>query len=263
MKCLLCVCAASPVGNSGLRPAAQLQKGGVMDVLGKSSAVSPATQLKTTGSVMDVLGGSAASKTTAKDDQKLPPLSSVFKTTSAGTWNCPTCMVQNKDAQLKCPCCETAKPGNKSTPVTEPQPSTSGLSSSSKLDSSKPSLSAMFKQTAGWSCPTCMVHNKDTQDKCPCCQEPKPGGSKPQTAAATSTAASAKIDSSKPSLASVFKSRGGWSCPTCMVQNDDSLSKCPCCETSRPGAAPVVSGASSASQNNQVSTMFRSKENSK
>ncbi|XP_069697921.1 nuclear pore complex protein Nup153 [Periplaneta americana] len=47
----------------------------------------------------------------------------------AGTWECPTCMIQNKDDVVKCAACETSKPGTESQSTTKfscPMPADAG-----------------------------------------------------------------------------------------------------------------------------------------
>lgn len=46
-----------------------------------------------------------------------PPLTSLFKK-AAGSWECPTCMINNKPEQAKCVACGTANPKPSSVPVT-------------------------------------------------------------------------------------------------------------------------------------------------
>ena len=48
-------------------------------------------------------------------------------------------------------------------------------------------LSQKFKPAEGsWECPTCMINNKSTDDKCVACATSRPG-SAPTTAATTTT----------------------------------------------------------------------------
>lgn len=57
------------------------------------------------------------------------------------------------------------------------KPSTTKIDSSSadssKLTTTDPPLSALFKST-GWSCDVCLVNNKSDAVKCIACQAPKP-----------------------------------------------------------------------------------------
>ena len=58
------------------------------------------------------------------------------------------------------------------------------------------------------------------------------------------------FSSAKP-LSELFKAASGWSCPTCMVQNEDKHDKCPCCETPNP-SAPASKSLSSASDDSKA-----------
>ena len=42
--------------------------------------------------------------------EKVIPLTELFKTASSKGWECPVCMVANKEGDLKCPCCNEPKP---------------------------------------------------------------------------------------------------------------------------------------------------------
>jgi hypothetical protein len=58
------------------------------------------------GSVMDILGGSKSQ--TSTPSTSAPPLSEIFKKTG---WSCEVCLINNKDADSKCVACQTPKPG--------------------------------------------------------------------------------------------------------------------------------------------------------
>lgn len=223
--------------------------GSVMDVLGganKSSTTSPfssntssvfaglqpATTLKT-GSVMDILGKKTENAPTvttasASPPSKLDPFMAKF-VKPAGTWECDTCMIQNKPEAIKCIACETPKPA--------PAPKPPKLSSSvSKPDE----LMAKFLKPAGaWECDTCMVQNKAESLKCCACETLKPGQSTvPPSAAAT--AVSQKVD---PLMAKFLKPAGSWECSVCMIQNKSSDRKCVACQTPNPNAPPEPTGS--------------------
>lgn len=135
-----------------------------------------------------------------------------FNAASNDSWECPTCMVNNKLEILKCVACSESKPGTENTEVLKPEVKLGGTNSSAKFSfgttdnssvsggfsfektaknvmpvvptfgtktesSVKPnSLFANFKPPEGsWSCPTCMVDNGVDLMKCAACTEPKPG----------------------------------------------------------------------------------------
>ena len=118
---------------SGVKPATALKRGSVMDVLGAKAEstqqlaigrVKAAPVLKQ-GSVMDILGKKdpvvhtseqSAPKLPTTEAISQPPLTSLFQK-PAGSWECPTCMINNKPELAKCAACETPKPAPKGTTV--------------------------------------------------------------------------------------------------------------------------------------------------
>ncbi|XP_072227222.1 nuclear pore complex protein Nup153 isoform X2 [Leuresthes tenuis] len=81
-----------------------------------------------------------------------------------GTWECDTCMVQNKAEDTKCVACTSAKPG------------TSADVSSSASSTPVFGLGDKFKKPEGaWDCDVCLVQNKAADVKCVACQAAKPG----------------------------------------------------------------------------------------
>ncbi|XP_066250779.1 nuclear pore complex protein Nup153 [Euwallacea similis] len=71
------------------------------------------------------------------------------------TWECPTCMIRNKNEDTKCVACEALKPGSQG----------SGFGS------------AFGIKNGEWECQVCMVRNKAEADKCQCCETRNPNGS--------------------------------------------------------------------------------------
>ncbi|KAM4539100.1 nuclear pore complex protein Nup153 isoform 2-T2 [Odontesthes bonariensis] len=81
-----------------------------------------------------------------------------------GTWECDTCLVQNKAEDTKCVACTSAKPG------------TSADVSSSASSAPVFGLGDKFKKPEGdWDCDVCLVQNKAADAKCVACQAAKPG----------------------------------------------------------------------------------------
>lgn len=169
---------------------------------------------------------------------------------AAGSWECTSCMLNNKARAVKCVACETAKPtaaktGNTGTDKQEidfkakfaaPKDSwecgTCMIRNKNELTkcaacetirpgtSSNEDLKLKFAAPSGsWECSTCMVQNKAVDLKCVACQESKPG---------SSSSDSLKLKFAAPS--------GSWECPTCMIQNKSGDVKCVACQTSKPGA---------------------------
>ena len=93
----------------------------------------------------------------------------------AGSWECGTCLVQNKPAEGKCVACGARKPGadTRSTKqVTSDRPAPA-------IKAALPPLQplAQFAPPKGsWECEVCMVNNTATDTKCVACATPKPGG---------------------------------------------------------------------------------------
>ncbi|XP_028254064.1 nuclear pore complex protein Nup153 isoform X2 [Parambassis ranga] len=85
-----------------------------------------------------------------------------FKTPE-GSWECDTCLVQNKAEDTKCVACTSAKPG---------------ASAGASLASTAPvfGLGDKFKKPEGaWECDVCLVQNKAADMQCVACQAAKPG----------------------------------------------------------------------------------------
>ncbi|KAJ2721077.1 E3 SUMO-protein ligase RanBP2 [Coemansia sp. Benny D115] len=98
-----------------------------------------------------------------------------------------------------------------------------------------------------WKCPTCMITNTSTASKCASCEESKPV---PKTAAKADAATASAV----PNLwaQSGFKvpaaKEGEWKCPTCMITNSSTASKCASCEEAKPnGKTDAPAAASSVS----------------
>ncbi|KAL7058205.1 hypothetical protein AAHC03_016873 [Spirometra sp. Aus1] len=101
-------------------------------------------------------------------------------------WDCPTCLVSNKDSLSECPCCQTKKPAvssGKKSPVTAapsfrfgefPSSQTAKAPTSNAPDSSNVNGHFGTSVASTWNCPTCLVTNKSTVDQCPCCQTKRP-----------------------------------------------------------------------------------------
>ncbi|KAI9137112.1 hypothetical protein BKA69DRAFT_1100021 [Paraphysoderma sedebokerense] len=195
-----------------------------------------------------------------------------FSLKKAG-WDCPSCMVNNKEDSVKCISCETDKPGSK--PATSTSTASGFLPPSSVNSASTvkaptttttPSTfnwgaSGFSMKKAGWECPSCMVNNKEDSVKCISCETDKPGATLSSTKSASTTAsnppptasATEPAPSSKSSAPSTFNwgasgfsmKKAGWECPACMVNNKEDSIKCVSCETDKPGSEKAPSTFSS------------------
>ncbi|XP_073678133.1 nuclear pore complex protein Nup153 isoform X2 [Garra rufa] len=225
------------------KPAKVLKQGSVLDILKGPGFASPSQNsvdkpLLSTSTSSAPLSGFG--------DKFRPP---------AGSWNCGTCLLQNKSSDKKCVACLA------------PQPNTD---SASKLDS-KPteapaSISSLFAPPPGsWDCDTCLVRNKPDVVKCVACDTAKPGtGVKSRLtlpalseASSTLSATSSTSTTTTTSASSATgllgfgdkfkKPEGSWDCDVCMVQNKAQDVKCVACQSSKPGAvATAVSTPASA-----------------
>ncbi|XP_070492747.1 nuclear pore complex protein Nup153 isoform X2 [Chironomus tepperi] len=217
---------------------------------------------------------SKSNTSTIKEPSKAPPTDDLFKTLAAqqkkSQWDCTECFSKNDLDKEKCLCCETPKPGSK--PIT----TTTKKSSSSEFKFGMPAVASnnddLFKnlaaqqKKANWECSDCMTSNDVNKEKCACCEAPKPGskkapsqtsnfsfGVKPSTSDSSSKPqfsfgmpASTPVSSSIPTISKsvdpdfkklVEKQSANWECSACMTRNDQSKSKCICCEQAKPGSS--------------------------
>ncbi|XP_066848221.1 nuclear pore complex protein Nup153 isoform X5 [Anser cygnoides] len=168
-----------------------------------------------------------------------------FKTVP-GTWDCDTCLVQNKPEATKCIACETPKPGTGVMPaLTLPVVTDSSVtvtSSSSSTDTTATlGFGDKFKKAKGsWDCGICLVPNKTEDNKCVACQSEKPEGPTPVTsssASAFSAPSGEFLDLDK-----FKKPEGSWDCETCLVQNKAEATKCVACESAKPSTKAELKG---------------------
>ncbi|XP_044282602.1 nuclear pore complex protein Nup153 isoform X2 [Varanus komodoensis] len=165
---------------------------------------------------------------------------------AAGTWDCDTCLVQNKPEATKCVACETPKPGTGvKQALVLPFVTDSATTVSSSLSSAEVpvtlGLGDKFKKPKGsWECSVCSVSNKAESNRCVACQSDKVGGSAPVVSSSAS---------SLPALSGGFlgldkfkKPEGSWDCETCLVENKADASKCVACETAKPGSKIELKG---------------------
>ena len=127
---------------------------------------------------------------------------------AAGSWECTSCMLNNKESATKCVACETAKP-------------TAGKTGNSGTDKQEIDLKAKFAAPKdSWECQTCMIRNKNELTKCVACETMRPG---------TSSNEDLKLKFAAPS--------GSWECPTCMLQNKAADLKCVACQENKLGSS--------------------------
>ncbi|NXU88393.1 NU153 protein, partial [Xiphorhynchus elegans] len=162
------------------------------------------------------------------------------------TWDCDTCLVQNKPEATKCIACETPKPGTGvmpalTMPVVTDSPVTVTSSSSSTGTTVTLGFGDKFKQPKGsWNCSVCLVQNKAEDSKCVACQSEKPGCSVPVTSSGVSAFSAPSggfLDLDK-----FKKPEGSWECEVCLVQNKAEATKCAACESAKPGTKAELKG---------------------
>ncbi|XP_049532234.1 uncharacterized protein LOC125949317 isoform X2 [Anopheles darlingi] len=107
----------------------------------------------------------------------------------------------------------------------------------SDLSINLPSFAQLSRTATGtWECPTCMVFNAQSFNRCAACECPQPG---------TSTMESIQPSAAAPAPAVDFKTlvstqaANGWECQECFVRNAAKEQHCVCC-----GAKPKVLTAS-------------------
>ncbi|NWS14853.1 NU153 protein, partial [Pachyramphus minor] len=174
------------------------------------------------------------------------------------TWDCDTCLVQNKPEATKCIACETPKPGTGVMPaLTMPMATDSSVTVTSSSSSTGTTVTLgfgdKFKQPKGsWNCSVCLVSNKAEDSKCVACQSEKAGFSVPVTSSsvpAFSTSSGGFLDLDK------FKRpEGSWECEVCLVQNKAEATKCVACESAKPGTKAELKGFGTAAVSTNAAT---------
>lgn len=170
---------------------------------------------------------------------------------AGSSWQCDSCLLQNKVTDSKCIACQATK-----LPLRDTAKQT-GIGTPSK--SVKPTLSASgtgfgdkFKPAIGtWDCDTCLVRNKPEAIKCVACETPKPGtgvkrvltlpvaSESAVTVAASSS--SCTVTTGTLGFADKFtKPKRSWECPVCCVPNNPEDNKCVSCMSEKPGTLMAV-----------------------
>uniref|UniRef100_A0A2K5IW82 Nuclear pore complex protein Nup153 n=1 Tax=Colobus angolensis palliatus TaxID=336983 RepID=A0A2K5IW82_COLAP len=181
-----------------------------------------------------------------------------------GTWDCDTCLVQNKPEVIKCVACETPKPGTgvkralTLTVVSESAETMTASSSSCTVTTGTLGFGDKLKRPVGsWECSVCCVSNNAEDNKCVSCMSEKPGSSVP-------TSSSSTVPISLPSggslgLEKFKKPEGSWDCEVCLVQNKADSTKCLACESAKPGTKSGFKGfdTSSLPSNSAASSSFK------
>nr|XP_044992463.1 nuclear pore complex protein Nup153 isoform X2 [Jaculus jaculus] len=178
-----------------------------------------------------------------------------------GTWDCDTCLVQNKPEVIKCVACETPKPGTGVKRVltltaASESSATMAASSSCLVTTGTLGLGDKFRRPVGsWECPVCCVCNKAEDSKCVSCMSEKPGSLVP---ASSSSPVSVSVSSgSCLGLDKFKKPEGSWDCEVCLVQNKADCTKCVAGESAKPGAKSEFKGFGTSSSLNPAASSFK------
>ncbi|XP_077911847.1 nuclear pore complex protein Nup153 isoform X1 [Halichoerus grypus] len=182
---------------------------------------------------------------------------------AVGTWDCDTCLVQNKPEAVKCVACETPKPGTGVKRVlTLPAASESAVTVAASSATCTVTTAALgfadqFKRPVGsWECPVCCVFNNGEDSKCVSCVSEKPGSSVP--ASGSSTVPASLSSGSCLGLDKFKKPEGSWDCDVCLVQNKADATKCVACESAKPGTESEFKGfGTSSSSSNPAASSFK------
>ncbi|KAK3594749.1 hypothetical protein CHS0354_014176 [Potamilus streckersoni] len=203
-------------------------------------------------------------KTESKQNAKTGgKLSDIFKI-KAGSWKCNGCLIVNEENVLKCPCCNTCKPGVKPEEIKDTKPPEDKFSiraSESGFNLPQTTQSQPNTQFKFGNSSTGTFKFGDTGDSvsAPTTQSTefkfgnttKPvfsfGGqtsdvTKVDTAIRTdkkeidAKESDAKKGQKNGSLSAIFQDKSGmWKCDGCLVNNKLETSKCPCCGYLKPG----------------------------
>uniref|UniRef100_A0A8C0XNY7 Nuclear pore complex protein Nup153 n=2 Tax=Castor canadensis TaxID=51338 RepID=A0A8C0XNY7_CASCN len=182
---------------------------------------------------------------------------------AVGTWDCDTCLVQNKPEAIKCVACETPKPGTgvkralTLAAVSESPVTMTASSSSCTVTTGTLGFGDKFKRPVGsWECPVCCVSNNTEANKCVSCMSEKPGSSVP--ALSSSTVPASLSSGVCLGLEKFKKPEGSWDCEVCLVQNKADSTKCVACESAKPGAKSELKGfGTSSPSSNPAASSFK------
>ncbi|KAM4028196.1 LOW QUALITY PROTEIN: nuclear pore complex protein Nup153 [Anomaloglossus baeobatrachus] len=161
-----------------------------------------------------------------------------------GTWDCDTCLVQNRPESTKCIACETPKPGTEAKAALLLLPTTKSDKPKVPADTGLTSASLKFAELAkkplgSWECDVCLVQNKAEDGKCVACTTPKPGLAAPASTLPTSApAAQCQLGS----LEQFKKAAGSWDCDVCCVNNKADVVKCVSCQSAKAGSKAEIPG---------------------
>ena len=183
----------------------------------------PSTKSSSAGDVIDL-----TADTSSKQSAPLKPLQQFAP--PPGAWTCDVCCVSNKPDLDQCVACQSPRAEQSSraeqSTIAKPPPT---------MTSAKP-LPTLAPPSGSWECGECFVTNKQGDDKCVCCSNPKPGSSKAEGKAKLTAVAAAPLSMPSPPT-------GTWSCDACFVENKAEDTSCVCCTAPRPGTTATSSSS--------------------
>ncbi|XP_041483959.1 nuclear pore complex protein Nup153-like [Lytechinus variegatus] len=224
--------------QGGIKVAKELKTGSCLEVFGikptqngpipsSSSKVQErsAKESKTkmdNGPVTGILGQNSGASNIQND--KTLSIINKFKP-PASSWECDTCLIQNKEDASQCVACATPKPGQKAT-KSSTLSTPFGAKPNAIINKFKPPANSV-------ECDTYSIQNDG--DACGSL-----GGTTTKPGQNTSRPAASIVSDSKPpvvnSLAEKFKKKADeWDCDTCMIRNKENAGTCVACTTPRPG----------------------------
>nr|XP_046217539.1 nuclear pore complex protein Nup153-like isoform X2 [Oncorhynchus gorbuscha] len=213
------------------KPAKVLKQGSVLDLLNGPGFAVPVTQTSPVPK---------AHQETPALSTNTPSLGDLFKATT-GSWDCDTCVVQNKPTDTKCVTSVTPQLNSgPSLAKTDSIPLLSGLEGSTTTTTPAATFGALFTKPAGsWDCDTCLVQNKPDAVKCVACETTKPGTGVKASLTMPAFLEAKTLPAAAPLLGfgdKFKKPEGAWECGVCMVQNKAQDTKCVSCGIAKPGA---------------------------
>ncbi|XP_035612128.1 nuclear pore complex protein Nup153-like isoform X2 [Oncorhynchus keta] len=213
------------------KPAKVLKQGSVLDLLNGPGFAVPVTQTSPVPK---------AHQETPALSTNTPSLGDLFKATT-GSWDCDTCVVQNKPTDSKCVTSVTPRLNSgPSLAKTDSIPLLSRLEGSTTTTTPAATFGALFTKPAGsWDCDTCLVQNKPDAVKCVACETTKPGTGVKASLTMPAFLEAKTLPAAAPLLGfgdKFKKPEGAWECGVCMVQNKAQDTKCVSCGIAKPGA---------------------------
>ncbi|XP_004844573.1 E3 SUMO-protein ligase RanBP2 isoform X3 [Heterocephalus glaber] len=183
-----------------------------------------------------------------------------------GQWDCSSCLVRNEANVAKCIACQNPAEPSPSTCVV-PDPASFKFGSSEISKAPKSGFEGMFTKKEGqWDCSICLVRNEASATQCIACQNPSEQNQPAPALPAPPSAETSKTP--KNGFEGMFtKKEGQWDCSVCLVENENSSSKCVASDACKATHKPIVEAPSaftegsktklSESSGSQVGTGFK------